>query len=150
MESGKNNGPYNIFSENEIIVEFFDLDPMQVVWHGNYIKYFEIGRRTLLEKIGYTYYEIHKTGYTFPVIDVSVKFLGSLRFMDRAIIKAILMEYENRLKIKYEIRNAETGILTTKGMSIQMAFDINAGESCFICPKALIDKVESMIRESKH
>jgi acyl-CoA thioester hydrolase len=141
---GKADGPYNISAEAEITVEFFDLDPMQVVWHGNYINYFEIGRRTLLEKIGYGYAEMKDSGYAFPVIEISAKYVSPLKFRDRARIKAILVEYENRLRIKYEIRNAATGTITTKGQSTQMAYDIKARESCFVCPRALIDKVERL------
>ena len=139
------NGPYNIFAEAEITVEFYDLDPMRVVWHGNYLNFFETGRRALLEKIGYSYTDMEESGFAFPVIEVSAKYLGSLRFGDRAMVKAILIEYENRLRIKYEIRNAQTGILTTKGISTQMAFDIKAGESNFVCPKSLVDKVEALL-----
>jgi len=149
MESKENNGPYNIYTETEITVEFFDLDPLRIVWHGNYLNYFEVGRRTLLEKIGYSYDEMEKSGYTFPVIEVSVKYLSSLRFRDRAIVKAILMEYENRLLIRYEIRNAQTGQITTKGSSTQMAFDIKNNDSCFVCPQILVDKVEAFIGEKK-
>ena len=146
MEPRDDNGPYNIYAEAEINIEFFDLDPMHIVWHGNYINYFEVGRRVLLEKIGYSYCEMENADYTFPVIEVSAKYISPLRFRDRAKIKAILMEYENRLKIRYEIRNAKTGLLTTKGMSTQMAFDIKAGESCFICPAVFITKVEALIK----
>jgi len=142
----ENNGPYNIFAEAEITVEFFHLDPLRIVWHGNYLNYFEAGRRALLEKIGYGYIEMEKSGYAFPVIEVSVKYLSSLRLGDRARVKAILMEYENRLLIRYEIRNAETGQLTTKGSSTQMAFDINKNDSCFVCPPVLINKIETFIK----
>ena len=64
--------------------------------------------------------------------------------MDRARIKTILLEYENRLKIQYEIRNIRTGAITTKGFSTQMAYDIKAEESCFMCPKILTDKIEAL------
>jgi len=144
MESKENNGPYNIFAEAEIAVEFYDIDPLRIVWHGNYIKYFEIGRRALLEKIGYSYDEMEKSGYTFPVIEISAKYVSSLRFGDKARIKAILMEYENRLMIRYEIRNAQTGVLTTKGVSTQMAFDIKNNDSCFVCPSILTKKIEAL------
>jgi len=143
MKPKDNNGPYNIYAEAEIDVEFYDLDPLRIVWHGNYLNYFEVGRRALLEKLGYSYDEMEKSGYAFPVIEVSVKYLSSLRFRDRARVKAILMEYENRLLIRYEIRNAQTGVLTTKGFSTQMAFDIKNNDSCFVCPSILIEKVES-------
>jgi len=145
----ENNGPYNIWAEAETTVEFYDLDPLRVVWHGNYINYFEIGRRALMEKIDYDYNKMEESGYAFPVIEVSAKYLASLRFKDRARIKAILIEYENRLRIQYEIRNVQTGQLTTKGVSTQMAYDIKAGDSCFVCPQILVDKVEALIRKEK-
>jgi acyl-CoA thioester hydrolase len=141
----EDNGPFNIYAEAETTVEFFHLDPLQVVWHGNYINFFELGRRMLLEKIDYSYREMEQSGYAFPVVDISVKYPGSLRFGDRALIKAVLMEYENRLRIQYEIRNAKTGIITTRGVSSQMAVDIKTGESCFVCPPILIKKVEAII-----
>ena len=145
MRLKEDNGPYNIYAEAEFTVEFFHLDPMQVVWHGNYINYFEIGRRVLLGKIGYNYNAMKESGYSFPVIEVSAKYIDSLRFLDCAKIKAILLEYENRLKIQYEIRNAKNGTIVTKGYSTQMAFDIKAGESCFVCPKIFVEKVKALI-----
>ena len=148
MDSRHDNGPYNIFAEAEICVEFFDCDPLQVVWHGNYLNYFEVGRRKLLEKIGYDYYEMEESGFAFPVIEASVKYCGALRFKDRAVVKAILVEYENCLKIKYEIRNAKTGLLTTRGVVTHMALNMKTNESCFVCPQILLDKVEAVIKEN--
>jgi len=146
MKEKQNNGPYNIFAEAEINVEFNDLDPMRIVWHANYFNYFETARRTLLQKLDYDYYQMEESGYVFPVIEISAKYIASLRYKDRAIVKAILMEYENCLMIRYEIRNIQTGELTTKGSSTQMAIDIKKQESCFVCPQVLIDKVEAFIK----
>ena len=143
----KENGPFNIFAEAETIIEFYNLDPMQIVWHGNYINYFELGRRSLLEKIGYDYNDMKGSGYAFPVVDISVKYLKPLRYKDRIQIKAILMEYENCLRIKYEIYKAETGEVVTRGLSTQMACNIKTNESCFTCPDVLIKKVEFLINE---
>jgi len=149
MVMGEDNGPFGIFAEAEITVEFFHLDPLQVVWHGNYINYFEIGRRSLLEKIGYNYNRMEESGYTYPVVEISAKYLEPLRLGDRARVKAILVEYENCLRIKYEIRNAETGLLTTRGVSTQMAYDIKAGESCFVCPPILTERIEALVKDKK-
>jgi len=144
----QDNGPYNLFAEAEITVEFFDCDPLQIVWHGNYFNYFEIGRRKLLEKIGYDYTEMKKTGYAFPVVEASAKYCGPLQFKDRALIRAILVEYENRLKIKYEIRNIQTGFITTRGVTTQMAYNMTTNESCFVCPQILLEKVETIVNVS--
>ena len=145
IKSREDNGPYGFFVEAETTVEFYDCDPMQVVWNGNYLNYFEIGRRVLIEKIGYTYTELEEFGYIFPIVEISAKYLIPLRHRDHARIKAILTEYENRIKIKYEIRNIKTGILTTRGFSTQMAYNIKTGDSCFVCPQFLIDKIEAHI-----
>jgi len=146
MISRQNNGPYNIFAEAEFTVEFFDCDPLQVVWHGNYINYFEIGRRTLMEKIDCDYKKMEESGYAFPIIEVSAKYLFPLRFKDRARVKAVLTEYENRLRINFEIRNVQTGQLCTKGQSTQMAYNVKTADSCFVCPKILVDKIEEVIK----
>jgi acyl-CoA thioester hydrolase len=149
MKIKEDNGPYGLYAEAEITVEFYDLDPLQVVWHGNYINYFEVGRRALLEKIGYSYDEMAKSGYAFPVTEISAKYTGSLRYRDRARVKAVLVEYENCLMLRDEIRNAQTGTLTTKGKSTQMAYDVKNRESCFVCPAILINKVEDYINGEK-
>ena len=147
MREKLENGPYNISAEAEITIEFNDLDPMRIVWHANYLNYFETARRTLLQKLEYDYYQMEESGFVFPVIEISARYLASLRYKDKAVVKAILMEYENRLRIRYEIRNALTGELTTKGVSTQMAIDVKNGESCFVCPQILYDKVETFIKD---
>jgi len=146
MVRRQDNGPYGIYEEVEISVEFYDCDPLKVVFHGTYFNYFEVARRALLEKIGYGYDEMERNNYSFPVIDASAKFLGSLRFRDRAIVKAVLEEYENRLRIKFEIRNKETGQVTTKGVCTQMAVDMRTNDSCFVCPQGFTDKIEAFIK----
>ena len=146
MKSGNDNGPFNIFAEAETTIEFYDLDPMNIVWHGNYINYFEIGRCALLEKFNYDYNEMVISGYAWPVVDVSVRYRKPLHFKDRIRIKSILMEYENCLKIKYEIINIQNGEITTRGSSTQMAFDIKTGESCFFSPEVLIKRVEGLLK----
>ncbi|MDR2841657.1 MAG: acyl-CoA thioesterase [Spirochaetaceae bacterium] len=132
--------------EIEFNVEFYDCDPMNIVWHGNYIKYFEKARCALLDYIGYGYNEMKESCFAFPVTGVRVKYIAPLRFGDRVKARAILDEYENCIKTKYELYNAETGKLCTKGESTQMAIDMIKEESLFTCPKIFIDKVEAFIK----
>jgi acyl-CoA thioester hydrolase len=130
--------------ESEFTVEFYDVDSMRIVWHGNYIKYFEKARCALLGKIGYGYCEMEESGWIFPLTSVSVKFVNSLHFQDRVRAKAFLTEYENCIKIKYELYNAQTGKLCAKGESTQMAVNMASGESCMVCPSDFIDKVQAL------
>jgi acyl-CoA thioester hydrolase len=135
-----------IISEIEFRVEFYDVDSMRIVWHGNYVKYIEKARCALLDKIGYNYSDMEKSGWAFPVTGISVKYVNSLRFLDRVRAMAILTEYENCIKIKYELYNAETGQLCTKGDSTQMAINMVSGESSMVCPPVFTDKVEALLR----
>ena len=135
-----------ITEEIEFTVEFYDVDSMRIVWHGNYIKYFEKARCALLGKIGYGYREMEESGWAFPVTAISAKYISSLAFQDRVRARAALTEYENCIKIKYELYNAATGRLCTKGESTQMAVDMAAGESRIVCPRIFIDKVEALLR----
>jgi acyl-CoA thioester hydrolase len=142
--------PHELSADVEFTVEFYDVDSMDIVWHGNYIKYFEKARCALLDKIGYGYLSMKESGYAFPVTGITVKYIGPLKFAEKVKARAILDEYENCLKIKYEIANAETGVVCTKGTSTQMAYDIAADSSCFVCPPVFIKKVEALLREGNH
>ncbi|MDR0599436.1 MAG: acyl-CoA thioesterase [Treponema sp.] len=134
-----------ISAGTEFTVEFYEVDSMEVVWHGNYVNYLERARRALLDHIGYGYGEMKESGYAFPVTGLSLKFIRPLRFGDRVRARAVLEEYENRIRIKYELFNAVTGELTTRGTSTQMAIDMVKGESRFTCPRVFIDRVERLL-----
>ena len=135
----------NVSAEAEFKIEFYDVDSMQIVWHGNYVKYFEKARCALLDKIGFGYNDMKESGYAFPVTDIRIKYIKPLTFRQKVIALAVLEEYENCLKISYELRDAGTGIVTTKGTSTQMAFDIAAMSSMMVCPQIFIDRVEAVL-----
>src|SRR4051794_22169571 len=85
--------------ETEMQVQFFDLDPMQIVWHGHYVKYLEVARCALLESVGYGYLQMKESGYAWPVIDMNLRYVGSATFGQRLTLRAEIVEWENRLKI---------------------------------------------------
>ena len=126
-------------------VEFYDVDTMGVVWHGNYIKYMEAVRCILLDKIGYGYSEMMKEGFAFPVITINLKYVRSLVFGENAVIKAYLLEYKDRLRIKYEVLNS-AGMVATKGETVQIAVDWNTKETQFESPELFVQRVEETIR----
>ena len=55
-----------------IEVPFHDVDTMNVVWHGHYLKYFEIARCKLLDQFHYNYNQMRDSGYAWPVIESHV------------------------------------------------------------------------------
>lgn len=130
----------------EFKIDFNDCDPMKIVWHGNYINYFERARCALLDRIGYNYIAMEKSGYLFPVTDVKAKYIKSLRFGDTCRAKAVLVEYENMIKMNFELYNAETGELCTKGTVGQICVEASTGETQFVCPKCFTDKVKALLK----
>ena len=129
-------------AEVELLVPFFDVDSMDVVWHGHYVKYFEIARCALLERIGHNYQQMRDAGYAWPIIDVQLRYMRGARFNQRIVVRADLVEWENRLKINYLIRDAETGERMTRGSTVQVAVEIASREMLLASPRVFVDAVE--------
>lgn len=127
--------------ETELRVQFYDLDPMQIVWHGNYVKYLEQARCALFDTIGYNYEEMRDSGYQWPVIDMRLRYVGAARFGQRLRLFAEIVEYEHRLKIDYLITDADTGKRLNRASTTQVAVDIATGEMCFVSPPVLFEKL---------
>ena len=71
----------------EMSVPFHDLDPLQVVWHGNYLKYFDIARFALFNHCGVDLHAYsQRSGFLFPVTRTSTKHIRPLRYRDRFTI----------------------------------------------------------------
>lgn len=133
--------PANLDVTIELEVPFFDVDSYRVVWHGSYIKYFEVARCKLLEKIGYSYEDMEQSGYFFPIIDLQVKYIKPLLFRQKFSITASLVEWEHRLMVRYVILNQKTGEKITKGQTTQVAVAMPEQITQFISPQILLDKV---------
>ncbi|HEX8611813.1 MAG TPA: thioesterase family protein [Telluria sp.] len=133
--------PSRWFAETEMQVQFFDLDPMQIVWHGNYVKYLEVARCALLDKIDYNYEQMKASGFAWPVIDMNLRYIGPAVFGQRLILRAEIVEYENRLKIDYLITDAASGKRLNRASTTQVAVDIASGEMCFMSPPVLFEKL---------
>lgn len=129
-------------AEVEMLVPFFDVDSMDVVWHGHYVKYFEVARCALLERIGHNYQQMRDAGYAWPIIDVQLRYMRGARFNQRIVVRADLVEWENRLKINYLIRDAETGERMTRGSTVQVAVEIASREMLLATPRVFVDAVE--------
>lgn len=122
-------------------IEFYDLDPMRVVWHGRYIKYFESARCKLFEKIGFNYDIMESSGYIWPVVDLRIKFVYPAVFKQKISVRAELVEYETRLKIRYVITDVNTSKVLTKGYSIQVAVDNETHDMQYTTPSVFKERL---------
>lgn len=134
-----------ISADVTLTVQFYDLDPMQVVWHGNYARYLEQARCALLDRIGYNYPEMDESGYVWPIVDMRLKYVRPARFGQSIRVTATLKEYENRLRIEYRIRDAASGDVLTKAETTQLAVNAATQELCLETPAALQDRVRTFL-----
>lgn len=131
--------------ETVIKAQFFDIDPMNIVWHGNYARFLEISRCEMLDRLDYNYAQMEASGYAFPIVDMRVKYVGPIRFRQQFIVKTTLVDYENRLRFDYVIRDLATGAVLTRAQTTQAAVRIKTGELCLESPTILLEKVRAVI-----
>lgn len=132
-------------TEIDIEIPFHDIDMMEFIWHGNYAKYFEIARCALREKINYNYPQMRDSGYSWPVIDIRIRYIKPAVFMQIITVKCCCVEWENRLKIAYLIVDKQTGSRLTKGYGIQVAVDRQTQEMRLTSPTILFEKLGVMV-----
>ncbi len=103
-------------------VAFHDLDPMQVVWHGNYLKYFDVARFGLFAEAGIDLYDyMVYQHYVFPVTRSSIKHIAPLKPFDEFICRATVIEAVYKIGMDFEIRLVEDDTLCARGSSEQLA-----------------------------
>lgn len=124
-------------------VAFNEMDPMGVVWHGNYVNYFELARSALLAKIGLTYTDMQQRGHYWPVVKLRCKYIKSATLDQRLAITAELKDYTNSLTMSFIIRDAESGDILTKGETMQMAVDVRTGSTSIVNPDYFIELVKA-------
>ncbi|QQZ42591.1 acyl-CoA thioesterase [Pseudomonas sp. SK3(2021)] len=134
-----------LHADSEIQVPFFDVDTMHVVWHGHYVKYLEVARCALLDKLGHNYNQMLESGYAWPVIDLQLRYVRGAVFGQKLKVRASLVEWENRLKINYLISDLETGERLTRASSVQVAVEIASREMQLASPKVFTDAVERLL-----
>lgn len=128
----------------EIMIPFYDTDAMGIVWHGNYYRYLEVAREALMKQIGYSYRQMKQSGYIWPIVDARLKYIKSLSFDTLIQVHAQIVEYENRLRIEYQIFDVLSKKRTTTGYTIQVAVKETTSEMCFVSPDILLQKFENL------
>lgn len=125
----------------EATPQFYDLDPMNIVWHGNYPKYLELGRVAVMKKIGYNYEEMIESGYAWPFIEMRMRYARPMKLDHPVKITAGIVEWENALRITYSIVEVATGERVMRASSSQVAVKIGTTEMLWVAPPILREKL---------
>jgi acyl-CoA thioester hydrolase len=117
-----------LVSRKHIVVRFSEVDPMGVVWHGNYAKYLEDGREAFGIEFGIGYLDFDRNGLFAPIVRLECDYRRPLRYGDGAVVET---RYEftesSKLVFNYSILSETSGEIVARGRSVQVFTD-NAGK----------------------
>lgn len=103
-----------LINRTEIDVRYQETDQMGIVYHANYLVWFEIGRTKLIEQLGFTYAEMESRGILLPVIDAHLTYKKPATYGNKVYIETTLRKYEGiRLVYDYEVKSKDDDILVT-------------------------------------
>jgi acyl-CoA thioester hydrolase len=108
----------------EVLVRFNEADPLGIVWHGHYIRYFEDGREAFGNKYGIGYLDFYRKNIIIPVVNIDCSYKRSLRYGEKVAVETTFIPCEAaKLKFEYRLFNAANGELVATGSSVQVFLD---------------------------
>ena len=111
----------------KVKIRFNEVDSLQIVWHGHYLKYFEDGREAFGDKYGITYLDLYeKEGFSIPIVKSSCKYKRPLRYGDTAVVEAEYIDtVAAKIRFEYKIYRESDNELVTTGETEQIFLDRN-------------------------
>lgn len=108
----------------ELEVKFSEADPLGIVWHGHYIRYFEDGRESFGKQHGIGYLAFYENGYVIPVVNAQCDYKKSLRYGDTVRVETEYIPTEAaKMLFKYRLFKVATNELVASGSTIQVFLD---------------------------
>jgi len=117
------------FHQIQVRVRYSETDQMGVVYHGNYIPYFEIGRVEWLRNKGVSYKSLEESGIALPIVSMTVNYKKPARYDDLLTVKTTFKQYSSvKIEFDCEIWSEENELLTT-AQFILVFVDIKLGKA---------------------
>jgi acyl-CoA thioester hydrolase len=102
-------------------IRFSEIDSMGVLWHGNYIHFFEDAREAFGIKYGIPYLDDYHNGYYTPIVSINCEYKSPLKYGDEALVEITYFDTPAaKIIFKYNIRNAVTNTLVATGDTVQV------------------------------
>jgi len=136
MKNKIENNSHKILSAlHKIKIRFDETDAMGIVWHGNYLKYFEDGREAFGRKFGISYQDVMDVNLATPIVKSSVEHFLSLKYGDECVIETTYMFTEAaKLVFNYKIFNTAEKLVCT-GETIQVFTEMKNGKMQLTIPQ---------------
>ena len=124
----------------DIDVPFNHCDPLQVVWHGRYLEYFEAARTKLLRSIELDAPQLQAMGYRMYMVDARIRYLSPLRYGDMARVTTWFSSVRPHIRMAYLVDNVTQGARSARGYTV-IATTTAAGELITETPHQLIERL---------
>ncbi len=115
---------HSLISRSETKIRFSDTDALGIVWHGNFIKYFEDGREAFAAEHGLNYLTLYNEGFATPIIKSLCEHKKPLKYSDVAIIETEFIDSPAaKIHFRYKIFIKHTNELSATGETVQVFLD---------------------------
>jgi acyl-CoA thioester hydrolase len=102
--------------ETTLRVRYAETDQMSVVYHSNYLIWFEVGRVELLRQLGFSYREMEQDGINLPVVEAKCRYKHPACYDDELTIRTRLSQMRSSLlRFHYEVVRKSDGRLLAEG-----------------------------------
>jgi len=116
--------------ESIISVRFCEVDSYQIVWHGNYINYLEVGREAFGKKYGISYQDLIDRGFRAPIIHVDVDYRRSLKYGDRfRVVTEYVEKPQAKICFRYTVTSLDGKTIYCRGNTEQVLQDFDSGRT---------------------
>lgn len=133
-----------IYYETTFPVRYYEADPMGIVHHSNYIRYFECARDEMIASWGYGVEKCAADGIVFPVVSIEMRFRASARIGDTLRVTAQIDSLPlAKLTVKQAVYNQD-GVLCAEGTVVLGFIDSRSGR-LIPCPdrfRALMEQYD--------
>ncbi|ETD25069.1 acyl-CoA thioesterase [Helicobacter macacae] len=138
----------HITKKYDFIAEFFDIDSMGVMWHGNYVRYMEAARCRFLDEVGFSYLKMKEAGFALPVVKLDCKYIAPIEFNKRFCIEVELLEFECFFRLGYRFVDI-SGARLCQAHTSQVAILLESKETCLYLPSEFRESLSAFINHAK-
>jgi acyl-CoA thioester hydrolase len=106
--------PEDTWHETDIRIRYKDTDRMGVVYYGNYLTFFEVGRAEYMRSLGFPYSELEGNGYTLAVTDATAKYHGNVGYDALVTVKTRICKLTRvQVRFSYLVMDEEDNLLVS-------------------------------------
>lgn len=132
----------------ELEVKFSEADPLGIVWHGHYIRYFEDGREAFGNEYGLKYLDFYRNNIVVPIVNVQCDYKRILRYGHRVRLETTYHDTPAaKLLFHYKMYDAVTNEQVASGSSVQVFMHRDSLELMLYLPQFMTDWKEKWLKK---